>query len=129
MAYTVKLKNQAGTEVKYSGIEQLSLPLASGNGTAPFMARYSVTKYASASITYDGGDYASNSVDYMCRISTGSTGKVVPASITVKIDGDVATANVEYVYTKLSNTDAIVKVNGSHITGTIEIEAVAATPS
>ena len=125
MSYTVKLKNQTGTEVNYSAIEQVAIPLANGTGNATFVAKYGVTKYASAYITYDGGDTAGNGVDYMCRISTGSTGKNVPDSVTLTIDGNNATANVGYVYTKVSNTEAIVKVNGSYITGAIGLTAVA----
>ena len=127
MAYTVKLKNQAGIEVNYSDIENVTIPLASGSGNATFMARYGVTKYASANITYDGGEYAANGVDYMCRISTGSTGKHVPDSIIVKIGGTEATANLAYVYTKLTNIESVVRINGSYITGEIEIEAYAKT--
>ena len=129
MPYTVKLKNQSGEEVNYSSVEQIAIPLVSGTGNAYFMARYSVNKSASANITYDGGDHAANGVDYMCRISTGSTGKHVPTSIEVKIDGKTATASTAYVYTKISNTEAVVKVNGSYITGTVYISAEAVTPS
>ena len=128
MGYTVKLKNKVGTEVNYSEIEQVTVPLASGIGNATFVARYNVTRYTSANITYDGGDTATNSVDYMCRITTGATGNHVPDKITVKVGGKEATESVAYVYTKLSNTDAVVKVNGSYISGDIEIEAVAAIP-
>ena len=129
MSYTVKLKNQTGTEVNYSAIEQVTIPLANGTGNATFVARYGVTKLIAAYITYDGGDYASNGVDYMCRISTGSTGKHVPNSIKVTIDNKDATASVAYVYTKLSDTEAVVKVNGSYITGAVGITAEAVTPS
>ena len=129
MPYNVKLKNQAGEEIVYSGIEQLAIPREMGTENAFFMARYNVTKPASANITYYGGDTAANSVDYMCRISTGATGKHVPTSISVKIDGKEATANVAYVYTKISNTEATVKVNGAYITGAITILAEAVTPS
>ena len=128
MPYTVKLKNQSGEEVNYSSIEQVSIPLASGTGNAYFMARYAVSKTASANITYNGGDYAANSVDYVCRISTGSTGKHVPASVTVKIGGNAA-ANNAYAYTKITDTEAVVKVIGSYITGDINITANAVTPS
>jgi hypothetical protein len=128
MPYTVKLKNQAGIEVNYSDIENVTIPLASGSGNATFMARYGVTKYASSNLTYDGGEYTANGVDYMCRMSTGSTGKYVPDSIKVKIGGTEAVAGLAYVYTKLTNLEAIVKVNGSYITGAIEIEAMAVTP-
>jgi hypothetical protein len=124
MPYTVKLKNQSGEEVNYSSVEQVAVPLASGTGNAYFMARYAVTKAVSANITYYGGDYAANGVDYMCRISTGSTGKNVPESVTVKIGG-AAVANDAYVYTKISSTEAVVKVNGSYITGDINIAAEA----
>ena len=124
MPYTVKLKNQSGEEVNYSSVEQVAVPLASGTGNAYFMARYAVVKAVSANITYYGGDYAANGVDYMCHISTGTTGKNVPASITVKIGG-VAAANDAYVYTQISSTEAVVKVNGSYITGDINIAAEA----
>ncbi len=127
MPYTVKLKNQSGEEVNYSSVEQVAVPLASGTGNAYFTARYAVVNTVSANITYYGGDYAANGVDYMCRISTGSTGKNVPASITVKIGGAVA-ANDAYVYTKISSTEAVVLVNGSHITGDLNIAAEALTP-
>lgn len=127
MAYTVKLKNQAGIEVNYNNVENVTIPLASGSGNAVFTARYDVTKIASAYITYDGGDNASNGVDYMCRISTGSTGKYVPDDATVKIGGKAATRNVGYVYTKLSNTEAVVSVRGSYITGAVELLAEAVT--
>lgn len=125
MAYTVKLKNQTGTEVIYSSVEQVALPLSSGAGNATFLASYAVSKTASAYITYDGGDMAAHDVDYMCRISTGSTGKTVPTSISVNIGGSVATAGTAYTYTKLSDTEAVVKVKGSYITGAITITAVA----
>ena len=125
MAYNVKLKNQTGTEVNYEAIEQVTIPLSSGMGNATFVARYDVTKVASAYITYYGGDTAGNGVDYTCCISTGGTGKNVPDSITLTIGGKDATANVAYVYTKVSNTEAVVKVNGSYITGAIGLTAVA----
>ena len=125
MPYTVKLKDQTGTEVTYSAIEQVSIPLASGSGNATFTARYSVAKTASANITYDGGDYASNGVDCLCRISTGSTGKGVPSSITVKINNKEVKAGEAYVYTKVSTSEAFVKVLGSYITGDVVIQAVA----
>lgn len=129
MGYTVKLKNKVGTEVNYSSIEQVNLPLASGGGNATFMARYNVTKYASANISYVGGDSATNSTDYVCLLSTASTGKHVPDGIKLKIGNSEVVEGVTYVYTKLSDTEAIVKINGSYITGDIEIEAVAVTPS
>lgn len=129
MGYSVKLKNKVGTEVNYGEIEQVTIPLASGKGNVTFAARYGVTRYTSANITYVGGDTATNSVDYMCLISTGSTGKHVPNSIVVKVGGNVVAVDSAYTYTKLSDTEAIVKVNGSNITGDIEIEAVAVTPS
>ncbi len=123
MAYSVKLKNQTGTEVPYGSIEQVAIPLSSGSGNVTFLAAYTVSKTAVANITYDGGDTAANSVDYMCRISTGSTGKTVPTSISVSIGGSVATAGTAYTYTKLSSTEAIVKVKGSYITGAVTISA------
>jgi hypothetical protein len=130
MAYSVKLKNQEGTEINYSNVEQVSIPLASGNGDATFMARYDVGKYVSTNIDYDGGKHACNGVDYLCRIFiTGTTARNVPDSITVRIGSTEATANVAYVYTKLTDTQAVVKIHGACITGAIEIEAVAVTPS
>lgn len=125
MAYTVKLKNQAGIDVNYSDVETVTIPLASGNGNAAFFARYGVTKNAAVSITYDGGDYAANGVDYLCVISTGSTGKKVPNSIEVKIGGNIATENLAYTYSKLTDTIATVKVVGQYITGDIVLTAVA----
>lgn len=130
MAYTVKLKNQNGEEVNYNSIEQVSIPHASGTENVLFVATYDVTKIASLNITYDGGDKdanvkAANGVDYMCRISTGNTGKNVPDSITVNIGDSKATANEAYVYTKVSDTEAIVRVKGSYITGDITISAEA----
>ena len=127
MARTVKLKNQAGLEVTYSNIEQVTIPLASGNGNATFVAEYHVSKVASTYITYIGGGYAANTVDYMCRISTGTTGKKVPDSVTLKIGESVATSGTHYTYTKLSDSEAVVSVLGAHITGDIVIEAVAVT--
>ena len=128
MPYTVKLKNQSGEEVNYSSVEQIAVPLASGTGNAHFMARYEVIKPASANITYYGGDAATYGVDYMCRISTGATGKRVPTSIEVKIDGQVITANFGYVYTKITDTEAVVQINGSYIIGNVYILAEAVTP-
>jgi hypothetical protein len=89
------------------------------------LAAYSVSKTTAANITYDGGDTAAHSVDYMCRISTGSTGKSVPTNISIAIGGSVVTAGTAYTYTKLSSTEAIVKVKGSYITGDITIIATA----
>ena len=127
MAYTVKLKDQTGTEVAYSAIEQVSIPLASGSGNATFTARYEVMKAASANITYDGGDYASNGVDYICSISTGNTGKSVPDSITVRVNGQEIPTVEAYIYTKLSNSEAYVKIFGAYITGDITIAVAALT--
>lgn len=127
MAYTVKLKNQAGIDVNYSDVETVTIPLASGSGNAAFFARYGVTKNAAVSITYSGGDYAANNVDYLCVISTGSTGKKVPGSITVKIGDKDATLNVAYTYSVLTDTIAVVKVVGQYITGDIVLTAVAAS--
>ena len=129
MPYTIKLKNQSGEEVNYSSIEQLAVPLASGTDNAFFMARYGVTKPVSVNVTYYGGDYAANGVDYMCRISTGSTGMYVPSTVTVKIGGEVASVGTGYDYVKISDTEAIVKVNGAYITGDIYLLAEAVTPS
>lgn len=125
MPYTVKLKDQTGTEITYSAIEQVSVPLASGSGNATFSARYNVVKVAASNITYDGGNYATHDTDYLCRISTGSTGKSVPSSISVKADGKELVSGEGYVYTKLSSSEAYVKIVGSYITGNIEIGAVA----
>lgn len=129
MAYTVKLKNQAGIDMKYSDVENVTIPLASGSENAIFTARYNVVKPIAAYITYDGGDYASNGVDYMCRISTGDTGKNVPNQVLVTIGGEMVSVGSVYTYTKLTATEAFVKVNGSHITGDIRIVAEAVTPS
>lgn len=128
MPYTVKLKNQAGVDVNYSDVETVTIPLASGSGNAAFMARYGVTKLAAASITYNGGDYAANGVDYICLITTGTTGKRVPDSVTINIGGKVATVGLAYTYAKLTDTHAVIKVAGDYVTGNIEITAVAVTP-
>lgn len=127
MPYTVKLKNQAGVDVNYSDIETVTIPLASGSGNAAFMARYGVTKLAAASITYNGGDYAANGVDYICVITTGNTGKLVPNAIKVTIGGKTAQVDLAYTYLKLTNTISAVRVEGSYITGDIVIEATAVT--
>lgn len=129
MPYTVKLKNQTGAEIPYSFIEQLAVPLASGAGNAVFVARYEVTKTLSTNITYEGGDFAAHGIDYMCRISTGSTGKNVPASILVTVGGNEINVGTGYTYTKLSDTEAFVKINGESITGNVTIVAVAVAPS
>lgn len=128
MPYTVKLKNQSGEEVNYSEIEQLAIPLASGTDNAFFMARYNVTKANSPYINYDGGNYAANKVDYLCRVSSGS-GKHVPTNVTVKINGQTAANGNAYVYTRLTDTEAIIKLNGTHIIGDVYILAEAVTPS
>ena len=128
MPYTVKLKNQSGEEVNYSSIEQVAIPLASGTDNAYFMARYTVEKVVSANVTYDGGNNAANGVDYMCRISTGTSGKHLPSALTVKIGGTLASVGVAYDYTKISNTEATVKVKGEYITGDLYILAEAVTP-
>ena len=125
MAYSVKLKNQMGTEVIYNSIEKVTIPLSAGTGDATFVARYYVTKTDSPNITYIGGGAAANSVDYVCHISTEGTGKKVPDTITVKIGGTVATIGTHYTYTKHSDTEATVFIVGSQITGYIVIEAVA----
>ena len=129
MGHAVKLKNKVGIEVNYSAIEQVNIPLTSGKGNATFVARYNVTRYASANITYVGGDSASNGTDYTCLISTNSTDKHAPDSIIVKVGGNEISAGSAYEYMKLSDTEALVKINGSYITGDIEIEAVAVVPS
>lgn len=125
MPYTIKLKNQTGTEVTYNSVEQVAIPLASGSGNATFMARYDVTKETSTNITYYGGSKAAHGIDYLCRISSGSSGKVVADSISVSIGGSVATVGKAYEYTKLSNSEAIVKINGTYITGAVSIKATA----
>ena len=129
MGYPVKLKNKVGTEVNYTAIEQVTIPLVSGNGNATFVARYNVTRYTSANITYIGGDSATNGTDYTCLISTDGTGKHAPDSIRVKVGGNEITEGGAYEYHKLSDTEALVKINGSYITGDVEIEAVAVVPS
>jgi hypothetical protein len=127
MAYTVKLKNQAGIDVNYSDVETVTIPFASGSGNAVFSARYGVTKNAAARIAYNGGDHAANGVDYICVISTNVEGYKVPDStgITVKIGGKDATVNLAWTYSKLSDTIAVVKVVGQYITGDIALTAVA----
>ena len=125
MAYSVKLKNQMGTEVTYSSIEKVTIPLSAGTGDATFVAKYFVTKTPSPGITYIGGGSVANSVDYMCRISTGTTGKKVPTSITVKVGGTLLAGGTHYTYTRLSDTEASVGILGASITGDIVIEAVA----
>ena len=124
MSYTVKLKDQTGTEVTYSAIEQVTIPLASGSGNATFTAQYNVSKVSVANVEYDGGGYAANGADYLCRISTGSSGKSLADSITVKVSGNELTKSEGYEYTKLSSSEAFVKIIGSYITGNIEIRAV-----
>lgn len=124
MAYSVKLKNQSGTDVNYNAIEQVTIPLASGTGYAIFTARYGVSKTISRGISYVGGDTASNGVDYMCRI-TATGGAKVPNDVTIKI-GDVEVEEaLVYSYTKLTDTEAIVKINGTYITGLVTITAEA----
>lgn len=125
MAYTVKLKNQSGTEVTYSAVEQVAIPLSTGNGNAYFMAKYDVSKIASSNITYEGGEASAHGVDYICRISVGSTLYKVPNNISITIGGSVATENVAYTYTRLSDSEAFVSINGSSITGDIAITAIA----
>ena len=129
MAYTVKLKNQAGIDVNYSDIETVTIPLASGSGNAAFFARYSVTKSYSTGITYNGGDYASNGVDYLCVITTTVDGYKVPEStgISVKINGNDAEVNLAWQYYKLSDKVAAIKIVGQYITGDIVLSAEAAT--
>ena len=131
MAYNVKLKNQLGTEVTYSSIETVAVPLASGTGSANFAAQYSVNKNDGTNIAYDGGTSAAYGVDYMCRIyiPSGVTGYKLPESITIKIDSATATAGVGYTYTKLSNTESYVKILGNKITGNITMVASAVKSS
>ena len=118
MAYTVKLKNQTGSEVIYSAIETLAVPMSSGVGDAYFIARYNVEHTASASVEYDGGKYAAHGVDYVCRISA-SIG-TIPTSITVTIGGTAKTCDVDYTY---SQAEGLVIIKGSCITGDIVITA------
>ena len=125
MAYTIKLKNQSGTEVTYNAVEQVAIPLSAGNGNAFFMARYGVSKTSSSNIAYEGGATAAHGVDYICRISRGSTSYKVPTNVSITIGGNVATANVAYTYTRISDAEAFVKINGTHITGDISITATA----
>ena len=125
MAYTVKLKNQSGTEVTYSAVEQVAIPLSTGNGNAYFMARYDVSKTSSSNITYEGGTVAAHGVDYICRISCSSSSYKVPTSVSVTIGGTVATENVAYTYTRISNAKAFVRINGTYVTGDIVITAIA----
>ena len=129
MAYTVKLKNQAGIDVNYSDVETVTIPLASGSGNAAFFARYGVTKNAAARIEYNGGDHAANGVDYLCVISTNTDGWKVPEStdITVKIGDKDAEVNLAWTYYRLTDTIAVVRIAGQYITGDISLTAVAVT--
>lgn len=125
MPYTVKLKNQIGTEVIYNSIERVTIPLSNGTGDATFVAKYYVTKVESPNITYIGGGSAANSIDYTCRISTGSTGKKVPDDIIVKVENTQLVKERQYSYTKHSDTEATLFIPGAYITGYLKIEAVA----
>ena len=125
MAYSVKLKNQMGTEVTYSSIEKVTIPLSAGTGDATFVAKYYVTKVESPNITYTGGGSTANSIDYTCRISTGATGKKVPDDVSVKVDNTQLVKDRQYTYTKHSDTEATLFVPGTYITGYLKIEAVA----
>ena len=127
MAYSVKLKNQSGTDVTYGAIEQVTIPLSTGTGNALFTARYNVTKNDGSlekMISYSGGDYASNGVDYMCRISIPED---APASVQGGIgegEGTVLIGGVEpspdaYEYKQITNSEAILKIKGEYITGDI----------
>ena len=121
MSYTVKLKDQTGSEVTYNSIEQVAIPKASGNGNAHFVAQYSVTKTVLSGITYVGGDSAAHGVDYMCYI----TATAVPDAITVTIAGNALAVGSDYAYTKLNDGTAIINIYGSKITGDITITASA----
>lgn len=121
MPYTVKLKNQIGSEVNYGSIERIAVPLASGTGNAYFMARYDVKHVAVSNITYSGGEYAAHAVDYACRIT--STG-ALPNAVTVTIGGETQQKDVGYTYSKEPTCGHIV-IKGAYITGNIVITASA----
>ena len=119
MSYSVKLKDQTGSEITYNSVEQVALPKSSGNGNAHFVAQYTVTKSVARVSYIAGGNMAANSVDYMCHL-TGN----VPEAVTVTIGGNVMTAD-DYTYNKVGDTNAIVHIIGSSITGDIVITASA----
>lgn len=127
MSYSVKLKNQSGTEVAYTAIEQVTIPLASGTGYATFTARYGVTfshERGEGKLAYSGGEYASNGVDYMCRIylpegtAASVQGGIGEGEGTVLIGG-VEPSPDAYEYTQIASTEAVLKIKGEYITGDI----------
>jgi hypothetical protein len=122
MPYTVKLKNQIGTEVFYQSIEQVSIPLSSGAGNATFLAKYTASMTGKNS-TFTGGATAAYGVDYICHINTLPASKYVPTSVTVKIAGNTAIAGTDYEYTKNGSVYGLIKIFGASITGNIEITA------
>ena len=119
MPYSVKLKDQTGTEIIYTSVEQVSLPQVSGTTPAEFMAKYSVTKSPVDGITYKGGDTTAHGVDYLCYIT--STGSLA-TSVTVYIADVKVNVGDGYTYTVNGNS-ALLYINGNKITGNILINA------
>ena len=127
MAYSVKLKNQSGTDVTYGAIEQVTIPLSTGTGNALFTARYKVTmnyERGEGKLAYSGGEYASNGVDYMCRIylpdnaAASVQGGIGEGEGTVLIGG-VEPSPEAYEYTQIASKEAVLKIKGEYITGDI----------
>lgn len=121
MPYSVKLKDQTGTEIIYNSVERVALPQASGSNNAEFMAKYSVTKSPNDGITYHGGDSAAHGVDYLCYIESTST---LSSTATVVIDSVQATAGTDYLYkVSADSKSAFIQIYGANITGKITITA------
>jgi hypothetical protein len=125
MSYSIKLKNQTGTETPYNEIEEIVVPLTSGSGNATFAARYNVLLPNVNGVSCVGGETACYGCDYTAAVSIDETA-VLPEAVTVAIVGKALVQGEDYEYERISNSHAIVRVYGKSITGVVSLTV---TPS
>ena len=106
MSYSIKLKNQTGDEVIYNDVDQVALPLASGNGNAYYAAKYKVTLNAYKANGESIGNHhysenAAHGVDYSCLVF--KDGNYID-SITVTVGSKVY---AYYSSSSLNNPDTL----------------------
>ena len=116
MPYSVKLKDQTGTENVYNSVEQVSLPQSSGTTNAEFMAKYNVNASGNLGETYYGGNTAAHGVDYVCCIYSPDAPLDVKS---VKIGGYEVESDA-YNFESFGEVVTL-QIYGNKITGDIDI--------
>lgn len=122
MPYSVKLKDQTGTEIIYNSVEQVSLPQASGTANAEFMAKYKAKAEGNTGEIYYGGDTAAHGVDYVCCLSHPSTPIDLKSLKIGGVEAEKDAYKTDY-FSGVGDSGCVImlKIYGEYITGDIDL--------